>query len=150
MADPPGDPPDSQRNGPGGGMFGNRSRHEGFSVLRAPVRRPPVVREPSHSGTLQPRPPQSSPAGHGGPNVQANGEFVSVRKEAIAGLIPLAGEFAASYLGRPAMPQPSGDPNIDFANAALHRDALALHGQNRDRIRVLSNLAERAVKLMMS
>lgn len=141
------DPQPDQRNGPGRRPdFSKIMRHPGYE--RRPVFRP-------SRGEIRPRPPE--PVAEPPPtaprptrNVYADGEYLSVRKEVFASLIPMGGELWAAFLGRPGLPKPSGDPNVDFANAALHRDALALHDQNRDRIRALTGLAERVVRLMMS
>lgn len=82
--------------------------------------------------------------------MHTNDEYLAIRKDTLASVVPLIGELCAAYLGRPDLPLPSGDPETDFTNHALHRDALALHDQNRDRIRALSVLAERAAKLILA
>ena len=119
------------------------------------VRRRPLV--PRAPGGYRPAPPPAvsaapvaPPSPAAVPNVHSDGNYVSVKKDALLGLISLGGEFWASYLGRPDMPQPTGHTDTDLVNASLHRDALALHTQNRDRIRALTGLAERAAKLLLS
>ena len=99
--------------------------------------------------TAQPR-PRATAAERPVRNVSNDGEYLSIKKDALVGLISIIGDGWASVLARPDIPQPTGDPKIDFTNSALHRDALALHDQNRDRIRAVASLAERAARLLLS
>jgi len=130
------DSSEAVRNGPGGrtsmaGLARPRSPGFGRPAPRGPVTRPDTGHRPV---TVHPT---------------ESGEFVSVRKSDVVGLIPLGGELWAASLGRPDMPQATGDDVTDRTNAAMHRDALALHDQNRDRIRALAGLVERAAMLLL-
>lgn len=118
-----------------------------FSLVRKPA--PRAAAAPRDNAEAHQRPrvtDQVGPAGH----VASDGEYLAIKKEALVDLISIAGDAWASFLARPDIPQATGDVKIDMENASLHRDALALHDQNRDRIRVLSGLAERAARLLFS
>jgi len=133
---------DSVRNGP----LGGRGRPR-------PGRRPT---RPGQGGPLAPRTTTITPVGrpssggHRPTSAQQSADHISIRKDDMVSLIGMGGELLAAFYGRPAMPQVVGDDVTDRTNAALHRDALALHDQNRDRIRALTGLAERAAKMMLS
>ena len=78
-----------------------------------------------------------------------DGEFFAIKKSVLAELIPAAGQVWASLLAPPEPPQAIGNHVIDRDNAAMHRQALAMHGQNQTRILALTNLAARAAKLFL-
>ena len=108
-------------------------------------------------GTFQPGPR------HGGgavitrptrPDSQANGGqpdpgVLAIKKSALLDLIPVGGAAWACMLERPDKPVVVGNDVIDHENAAMHRDALAAHQQNMMRIRVISELAARAIKVLV-
>ena len=83
------------------------------------------------------------------PRGQSSGEYVTIRKSALAEIIPRIGQVWASFLVRPEPPQAVGDDIIDRDNAAMHRDALAQHQQNQTRALALTQLAARAVRLLL-
>ncbi len=105
----------------------------------------PGRREPSFVPVQVGTQPQTAPV------AQANigDDYVSIRKGALVEIIPIVGQVYASFLGLPALPTATGDHLVDRDNAALHRDALARHHQNQTRILALSDLAARAVSLMV-
>ena len=122
-----------------------------FAILQNRSERRPAQRPQLAGG--RPATTASAPVAASAPSTapaRDDGEYVAIRKEAVASLLPIIGELCAAYLGRPDMPRPTGDHNTDFTNEALHRDALASHSQQRDRIRAIAGLAERAAKLMLS
>lgn len=139
---------DEYRNGPrdhrGGG---------GRTILHRPRREftpppaqggivPPRIRERGevvrhHGSAPQPHPGQT-------------GDYLAIPKAALVEIIPTLGQVWASFLGRPDMPQAVGDDVIDRDNAAMHRDALAMHQQNQTRIQALTDLAARAVRLLVA
>ena len=123
----------------------------GFRRLQHLGNRHPGLQRPVYQnrGDREPTIVRTSPT-EGRVNARADGEYFSVKKEVVAELIPTLGELASASLGRPDMPRYTGDPSTDYANAALHREALALHDQTRERIRVTSNLIERFAKVVMS
>ena len=102
----------------------------------------PAVRPPN---TYQPAPHQAGPRS----SAQIDSEHVSIRKDAVLDLVSVGGELCAAFLGRPDMPKYVGDPSADFTNATLHRDALARHEQNRERIRAVTGLVERAARILL-
>lgn len=122
----------------------------GFQVR--PSSRPSIVRDDRHHGQGRPGPIRPRPASRGESEVpvQIGGEYLTIRKDAVVGLVQILGDVWAAHLGRPGMPEPTGDPATDFTNEALHRDALATHSQNRDRIRALTGLVERAAHALLS
>lgn len=93
--------------------------------------------------------PPARPLPGQGPAGYDAGEYLAIKKSALADVIPAVGLVWASFLGRPAMPQAVGDDVIDRDNAALHRDALAKHQQNLTRIEALTDLAARAARLLL-
>jgi hypothetical protein len=97
---------------------------------RTPVYRSPIQRSP----VMVPQP--------------GSGQLV-IDKAAMTELIPVIGKVWASFLGRPNPPKATGDDVIDRDNAALHRDALAQHHQNQTRILALTDLAQRAIKMVI-
>lgn len=76
-------------------------------------------------------------------------EYLTVRKSAIAELLPIAGKLWASFLTPPDPPQAVGDDIVDRDNASMHRQALSTHQQNQTRILALTDLAHRAVTLFL-
>ena len=72
---------------------------------------------------------------------------VVIEKRAIAEMVPAVGQLWASFLGRPEMPEATGNDIIDRNNAAMHRDSLAMHQQSQTRILALTDLASRVIKL---
>jgi len=136
---------DDYRNGPHDHRAGG---------VRTVLHRPRLdfSRPPGNSGVVPPRihdrgevvryhgnAPQSHPG--------QSGEYLAIPKTALVELIPTLGQVWASFLGRPGMPQAVGDDVIDRDNAAMHRDALAMHQQNQTRIQALTDLAARAARL---
>lgn len=99
--------------------------------------RPDIVRHPGDDD-------RSVPA-----HRSQSGEYVSIRKSALAEIIPSIGQVWASFLVRPEPPQAVGDDVIDRDNAAMHRDALAQHQQNMTRALALTKLAARTVQLLL-
>ena len=83
------------------------------------------------------------------PIADIGGDYLAIRKSTLVELISPAGQVLASYLGRPEAPMAVGDDLVDRNNAALHRDALAAHQQNQARITALTDLATRALNLLM-
>lgn len=77
------------------------------------------------------------------------GEHFSLKKSAMIEMVPLAGQVWASFLGRPGTPPATGDNLTDHGNASLHRDALARHQQMQHRIVALSELASRALEMVL-
>jgi hypothetical protein len=117
----------------GGGLYGSGplvGRDYGQHSL--PPQRPPVVHAPAQ------------PVGF------EHGQYIAIKKSALAEIIPSVGHLWAAFLGMPAAPQAVGEDKVDRDNAALHRDALAKHQQNQTRILALTDLASRAVKLFAS
>lgn len=123
---------------------GSRPPSSGSVLGGAPRPRRPGGQRP----VVRPRPTRPMPphAGLPGPIAETD-EYYSIRKSAIAELVPAAGQLWASFLARPDAPQATGNDLIDRDNAAMHRDALALHQQNQTRILALTDLASRLVKL---
>ena len=78
------------------------------------------------------------------------GEYFSVKKGAIAEIMPAVGKVWASFLGTPNMPRATGNDIADRDNASAHRDSLAKHQQNQTRILALTELAGRALTLFTS
>jgi hypothetical protein len=83
----------------------------------------------------------------GGGLTRYDGDYLAIRKSALADLIPTIGELWASFLGLPDAPQVVGDDVTDRTNAGLHREALARHQQSQARILAVTNLASRAIHL---
>jgi hypothetical protein len=119
--------------------------------------RPLGHRPPPNMGGIRPRssdrPDIVRHSGDGGRSVPTrpsqSGEYVTIRKSALAEIIPSIGQVWASFLVRPETPQAVGDDVIDRDNAAMHRDALAQHQQNMTRALALTKLAARAVRLLL-
>jgi len=101
---------------------------------------------PSRSRRAQPR---SEPAIVRRAEQPVHSEYFSLKKSALVEMVPLAGQVWASFLGRPQMPAAVGDDIADRENAALHRDALARHQQMQHRIVALSDLAARALDMVL-
>ena len=80
---------------------------------------------------------------------QHTGDTITIPKSAVTAIIPALGQVWASFLGLPEAPHAIGNDVIDRNNAALHRDALATHAQNQTRILALTDLASRALRLML-
>jgi hypothetical protein len=104
------------------------------------------------SGLVPPRPPPTVPQRilirhPSSPAVPIRGEYVTIKKSAIAEIIPGLGRLWAAFLGMPQAPLAVGEDKTDRDNAAMHREALARHQQNQTRILALTDLASRAVKL---
>jgi len=76
-------------------------------------------------------------------------DYFRLKKDAIVEIVPLVGKVWSSFLGRPDMPTPTGDHIVDRENAALHRDALAQHQQAQHRIEALSQIAGRALDMLL-
>ena len=127
----------------------------GSGVGRHLIRRPRGGRP--HGGALRPR------SGSGGgvvrdprrpmprpvPGQVDDGDYISIRKGAIAEIVPALGQLAASFLGRPDAPRAVGDDVSDRNNASKHRAALAEHQQNQTRILALTDLGARVLKLVL-
>lgn len=92
------------------------------------------------------------PGGHGHGHAGHGGDYVAIKRTTLmqlGELIPGVGRVWASFLGRPEAPKAIGNDIIDRDNAATHRDALAQHGQNQTRILALTELAGRALTLLL-
>ena len=145
-------PDDQTRNAPrdhrpsGGSSFMTGHNKGRFSLVRKPDARTPATRNPEPA----PRSPRVTDQARPMANVADNGEYLAIRKDALIDLISIGGDAWASWLTRPDFPQATGDAKTDFDNASLHRDALALHDQNRDRVRTVSSLLERMARLLLS
>lgn len=105
-----------------------------------PRPRPGSPRPRPRLGGIVTRPRRPEPADDG---------YFRLKKEALIEVIPLAGKLWSSFLGQPDMPPPTGDDITDRGNAALHRDALAKHQQAQHRIEALSEIAARALDMVM-
>ena len=123
-------------------VIDNRSRSRGR-------RRPPRPPRP------QPRPHRPVPAprpvpviARPRPTQMQDGEYFTVKKSAVAEVIPAVGMVWASFLGTPTAPKATGDDITDRDNATAHREALAQHQQNQTRILALTELAGRAFNLL--
>jgi hypothetical protein len=126
-----------QATRPPGGMFGG---------IVPP--RQVVVRDPGPPQIVPPRPPARPTSAR--PIGFEHGEYLTIKKSAIAEILPSLGHLWAAFLGMPQAPQAVGEDKTDRDNAAMHRDALARHQQNQTRILALTDLASRAVKLFAS
>ena len=138
-------PRDHRPGSPGGSKSFMPTHGAGFSLVRNPPPRTPATRDPEKTHH-----PRATDPGRPARNVTSDGEYLAIKKEALVDLISIAGDAYASFLARPDVPRATGDNKTDFDNAALHRDALALHDQNRDRIRTISGLVERTARLLLS
>jgi hypothetical protein len=127
-----------QATRPPGGMFGG---------IVPP--RQVVVRDPGPPQIVPPRVP-ARPTTPARPIGFEHGEYLTIKKSAIAEILPSLGHLWAAFLGMPQAPQAVGEDKTDRDNAAMHRDALARHQQNQTRILALTDLASRAVKLFAS
>ncbi len=146
-----------------GDSYRNRRRDHRDHVTSSRPPRSGGSRPPRGGGSApRPRPPGSRPGGIVGrpvvvrPHPTADhammtdgGDYLSIKKSAIAQLIPIGGQIWASFLARPAPPLAVGNDIVDRDNATLHRDALAMHQQNQTRLLALSDLASRLVKLFV-
>ena len=133
-------PRDHRGSGLGRVLLAHRRSGDRQRPDRRPGGRPLIMRD---RGDRRPRPRP----GPDRDDIEDQGDFIAVRKGAVAELIPVAGQLWASFLGRPEAPQAVGDDIVDRNNASMHREALALHQQNQTRILALTDLAARAVKL---
>ena len=104
----------------------------------------PRPRQPNRP-VLRPRPRRPVPV-QAEPVTQSSAHVV-IEKQALAEMVPAVGQLWASFLGRPEKPDAIGNDIIDRNNAAMHRDALAMHQQNQTRILALTDLASRVIKL---
>jgi len=98
---------------------------------------------PVYSSPVVVRHPMQSPA------AQPSGEYLSIRKAAVAEIIPTAGMLWAAFLGMPGRPIATGDNKIDHDNQTMHAEALARHHQSQERIKAVSDLAGRMIKLFV-
>lgn len=132
----------------GGGAGGLPGRRPPWRPHGLPGSRPDrvFVRHPQprpESGPIAPRPaPVPVPA-------PMPGDVIAIPKSAIAELIPALGQVWASFLGLPEAPHAIGDDVVDRNNATMHRAALATHTQNQTRILALTDLASRALRLVL-
>jgi len=129
---------------PSRGPFGG---HQHGGGLTRPAPRP---RDPANTTVIaRPRPPVVARPTIGQSMAHDDGEYFAIKKSAIAELLPAVGQIWASFLAPPAPPAAVGNDIVDRDNAAMHRQALAMHDQNQTRILALTNLAARAAKLFL-
>lgn len=140
------------RRGRGFSGFAERARprrpfpHQHGGGIVRPAPRP---RDPAGPMVVRPREPRPTRPAPAQGVIQDGGEFYTIKKSVIAELLPAAGQVWASLLAPPEPPQAIGNDIVDRDNAAMHRQALAMHDQNQTRILALTNLASRVAKLFL-